>query len=105
MKGAAMNPESKAMRRAEIVDEISKWGVGLGVVTVALFPLSIPFLLLTAVALLPLLVPVLALGLIGGIVGLPVLLVRRLVRRRSPQARHGGRREEAPTAEQLTPVS
>jgi membrane protein implicated in regulation of membrane protease activity len=105
MKGAAMNPESKAMRRAEIIDEVSKWGVGLGVVTVALFPLSIPFLLLTAVALLPLLVPVLALGLIGGIVALPVLLVRRLVRRRrSPQAR-GGRRVEAPTAEQLTPVS
>jgi uncharacterized membrane protein YgdD (TMEM256/DUF423 family) len=97
-----MNPESKAYRTAAVVDEVSKWSVGLGIVGVALFPLSIPFLILTAVALLPLLAPVLALGLIAGIVALPVILTRRLGRRRS---RHRGRREEAPTAEQLTPVS
>jgi membrane protein implicated in regulation of membrane protease activity len=94
-----MNPDSKAMRRAEVVDEVSKWGVGLGVVTVALFPLSIPFLLLTAVAVLPLLVPVLALALIAGIVAVPVVLVRRFVRRRRPaQERYDGSRESAPAA-------
>jgi membrane protein implicated in regulation of membrane protease activity len=96
-----MNPESKAYRTAAVVDEVSKWSVGLGIVGVALFPLSIPFLVLTAVALLPLLVPVLALAVVAGIVALPVILTRRLVRR----SRHRGRREEAPTAEQLTPVS
>jgi Flp pilus assembly protein TadB len=78
-----MDSESKASKRAEVVDEASKWSVGLGVVGVALFPLAIPFLLLTAVALLPLLVPVLALGLIAGVVALPVMLVRRLARRRN----------------------
>jgi membrane protein implicated in regulation of membrane protease activity len=94
-----MNPESKAIRRAEVVDEVSRWGVGLGIITVALFPLSIPFLLLTAVALLPLLVPVLALGLIAGIVALPVLLVRRRVRRRRlPRERYGSDQEIAPLA-------
>lgn len=94
-----MNPESKEMRRAEVVDEVSRWGVGLGIITVALFPLSIPFLLLTAVAVLPLLVPVLALGLIAGIVAVPVMLVRRLVRRRRPpQERYDGSRETAPAA-------
>jgi hypothetical protein len=99
-----MNAESQAPNRAEVVDEVSKWAVGLGIVTVALFPLSIPILLLTAVALLPLLVPVLALGLIAGIVALPVILARRLVRRRrSPQGRPGGRRVEAPTPSSSLP--
>jgi membrane protein implicated in regulation of membrane protease activity len=94
-----MNAESQAMKRAEVVDEVSKWGVGAGIVTVALFPLSIPILVLTAVALLPLLVPVLALGLIAGIVAAPVMLVRRLVRRRRPpQERYDGSRETAPAA-------
>jgi hypothetical protein len=36
--------------RTEVVDEITKWTVGLGVITIALFPLAIPFLVLTAVA-------------------------------------------------------
>jgi membrane protein implicated in regulation of membrane protease activity len=94
-----MNPESKAYRTAAVVDEVSKWTVGLGIVGVALFPLSIPFLVLTAVALLPLLAPVIALGLIAGIVALPVLLVRRLVRRRRPpRERYESGQEIAPAA-------
>jgi hypothetical protein len=98
-----MNPDSKAMRRAEVVDEVSKWGVGLGVVTVALFPLSIPFLLLTAVAVLPLLVPLLALGLVAAIVAVPILLVRRLAARsrggRPDRSRSSSRRpRSAPSA-------
>ena len=53
-----MNAESTARRRAEATDEISKWTVGAGIITVALFPLAIPIVVLTAVPLLPLLVPV-----------------------------------------------
>jgi hypothetical protein len=79
-KGALMNTEDRAFARAEVADEVSKWTVGLGTIVVALFPLSIPILLLTAVALLPLVLPVIAVGLVVAIVALPVLLVRRLVR-------------------------
>jgi hypothetical protein len=69
--------------RSEVVDEISTWGVGLGVVTMALFPLAIPFLLLTAVAVIPLVLPVVAIALVAAVVAVPVLLLRGLGRRLS----------------------
>jgi hypothetical protein len=75
-----MNAESTAPSRAEIVDELSKWTVGLGIITLALFPLAVPILVLTAVATLPLLLPALALGLLLGGVALTYLLVRGLGR-------------------------
>ena len=67
----------RAIRGAEAIDEISKWGVGTGIVLFALFPLSIPILILTAVALLPLAVPLLVLA----VLAVPVLLARALWRR------------------------
>ena len=73
-----MNAESTARRRAEVTDEISKWTVGAGIITVALFPLAIPIVVLTAVALLALLVPLAAIGLLAGVIAAPVMLVRRL---------------------------
>lgn len=76
-----MNAESTARSRAEVGDEISKWTVGGGIIILALFPLALPILLLTAFAVLPLLLPALAAGLLIGIVALPMLLVRRLRRR------------------------
>ena len=76
-----MNTESRAQRRAEVIDEISMWTVGLGILTLSLFALSLPILLLTAVALLPLVLPLLAIGLVVAVVAVPILLVRRLVRR------------------------
>jgi hypothetical protein len=76
-----MNAESTARRRAEVTDEISKWTVGAGIITVALFPLAIPIVVLTAVALLPLLVPLAAIGLLAGVIAAPVMLVRRLLAR------------------------
>jgi hypothetical protein len=72
-----MNAEAAARERAEVVDEVSKWTVGAGVLVVALAPLSLPILILTMVALVPLLVPVLALGLLA----VPFLLVRAVIRR------------------------
>ena len=72
-----MNAESTATSRAEIVDELSKWTVGGGLIVLVLFPLAVPILVLTAVALVPLLAPILALGLLVGVVALPVLLARK----------------------------
>jgi hypothetical protein len=82
-----MNTDSKARQRAEVIDEVSKWGVGAGIVTVALAPLAIPILVLTAAFVLPLLLPVIPLALIAGLVYLPIKIVRgvraRLARRRA----------------------
>lgn len=76
-----MNAESTARSRVEVADEVSKWTVGLGIITFALFPLSLPILILTAVAVLPLLLPALAVGLLIGVVAVPILAVRSLRRR------------------------
>jgi hypothetical protein len=75
-----MNGESSAWSTAEVVDEVSKWGVGLGVLLFALAPFAVPIIVLTVVALLPLLVPLLALGLLAVVVLVPIVLGRALVR-------------------------
>lgn len=72
-----MNAES-ARKRAEVADEVSKWTVGAGIIAVALFPLAIPIVVLTAVALLPLLVPLATIGILAGVVALPMMVVRRV---------------------------
>ncbi|MFL5906069.1 MAG: hypothetical protein ACJ75Z_00550 [Solirubrobacterales bacterium] len=82
-----MNTEERAFARAEVADEVSKWTVGAGVILVALFPLSLPILILTAVALLPLLLLAVPLLLVAALVAAPVALVRRRRRRAGPTAR------------------
>jgi hypothetical protein len=62
--------------RAEIIDEVSRWGVGGGIITIALFPLALPIIALTVVAALPLLLIGLAGVLAAAVVIAPVLLVR-----------------------------
>jgi hypothetical protein len=79
-KGAVMNAESTARSRAEVADEVSKWTVGGGIITLALFPLALPILILTAIAVLPILVPLVAVGIVAGVVALPVILIRKLGR-------------------------
>jgi hypothetical protein len=64
----------------EVLDEAATWLVGGGILTVALFPLSLPLLLLTAASLVPLLVVPLAGALIAAVVAAPILLARRLAR-------------------------
>jgi hypothetical protein len=76
-----MNAESTARSRAEIADEISKWTVGGGIITMALFPWALPILALTAIAALPLLLLALAAGLLVAAIALPILVVRSLGRR------------------------
>jgi hypothetical protein len=73
-----MNAETETPTRAEIVDEASKWGVGAGILLMALAPLALPILILTLVAVLPLALPLLALGLVAAVLALPVMLVRKL---------------------------
>jgi hypothetical protein len=85
-----MNAESTAPSKAEIVDELSKWTVGLGIVTLALFSLAVPILVLTAVATIPLLLPFLAVGLLVGGVALMVLVIRGLGRLAMWVLRRGG---------------
>jgi hypothetical protein len=87
-----MNIDEKARQRAEVVDEISKWTVGAGILVVALAPLAIPILVLTGVFLLPLLLPAIPLALIAALVYLPVKIVRGVRRRRA--LRRGGAAEE-----------
>jgi hypothetical protein len=88
-----MNSQTEPIKNREMVDELSKWGVGLGIVGVALFPLAIPILALTAVALAPLalvLVPV-------ALLALPFALVRRVLRGRR-------RRSFSPPADEAGPA-
>jgi hypothetical protein len=73
-----MNADPRSPSRAEVIDEVSKWGVGAGILVVALAPLAIPILVLTLAALLPLLVLAIPLALIAGLLYLPVRLVRGL---------------------------
>jgi hypothetical protein len=80
-----MNAEPTTPSRAEIADEAYKWTVGGGIITVALFPLALPIIALTAIAILPLLLIVLVPALLIAAVAVPILLVKRLVRLRAPQ--------------------
>jgi Flp pilus assembly protein TadB len=92
-----MNAELESHSRAEVVNEIATWTVGGGIIILALFPLALPMLALTAVAALPLLVPALALAVVVVVVALPVLLIRSLAKRRVPRKTAGRRLEHLPT--------
>jgi hypothetical protein len=84
--------------RAEAIDELSAWNVAGGVLSMALFPLAIPLLLLTAVFVIPLLLIPLAGALILAVLAAPVLLLWTLGRRamralRRPSTPVGSRRD------------
>jgi membrane protein implicated in regulation of membrane protease activity len=98
-----MNAEPTQSPSAQVVDELSTWGVGWGMIIMVLAPLSIPILALTAVALLPLLAPVLAIGLLAGIVYLPIALIRRL-RRRSRLGRRDAAEEQMLGGVEVAPL-
>jgi hypothetical protein len=97
-----MNAETTARSRAEIVDEVSKWTVGPGIIGVALFPLALPIVILTAVALLPLIVPVLAAGLLAGAVAVPIVLIRKIGRSVGRLRRPRGRTPAEPSPRPAT---
>jgi len=77
---------------ADLADEASAWAVGGGILTMALFPLALPIILLTAAAAIPLLLVALAVGLVVAVVAAPILLLRRLRRPvRASRRSHNGR--------------
>ena len=55
-----LNADLKESATDELVAALSVWTVGLGVVFVGAFPLAIPIVVLTAIALIPLALPLLA---------------------------------------------
>jgi hypothetical protein len=61
----------------ELAEEASAWAAGAGIVTMALFPLALPVILLTAIAAIPLLLVAVAVGLVVAVVAAPILLLRR----------------------------
>jgi hypothetical protein len=71
-----MASSSPTPSTADLVDGSLAVAAGSGIVTVALFPLAVPMLALTAVALIPLLLIPLA----GGLIAAPFLLLRWLFR-------------------------
>ncbi len=77
---------SNAKSSIDVVEGVSGVLVGAGIITFALFPLALPLIALTAVAVIPFLLPVLAVGLVVAIIALPLLVVRRLRRRRATRA-------------------
>ena len=89
-----MTSTNRARERADVVDAISTWTVGAGILVVAFAPLAIPILVLTGVALLPLLLPAIPLAVIAGLIYLPVRIARSVRRRRRPLRRGGAAKEE-----------
>jgi hypothetical protein len=73
----AIATSSTSHSTGDLLDGTFAFATGVGIVTMALFPLAIPAAALTAVAL----VPLLLISLAAGLVVAPFLLLRRLFRR------------------------
>jgi hypothetical protein len=65
----------------DLLQTVSEFLVGGGVLTMALFPLAIPVIALLIVAALPLLVLAAAVALIGAVLAAPIVLIRGVVRK------------------------
>jgi hypothetical protein len=70
-----------------MLSETTGWMIGLGIVTMALFPFAIPGIALTIVAVIPLLLIGVAAALVAAIVAVPILLLRSVGRRAIGAAR------------------
>jgi hypothetical protein len=83
-----MSTRATRVTAAELADEAPSWAVGGGIITMALFPLALPLILLTAAAAIPLLLLGLPVALLVAVVAGSIRLLR-CVRRtiRFPAAR------------------
>jgi hypothetical protein len=81
-----MSTEPTPHSYPELADELSAWLAGGGIVTMALFPLALPIIALTAVAAIPLLLVPLAAALVAGLIVVPLRLARRASRARRRRA-------------------
>jgi hypothetical protein len=94
---------------AEIVTELTGWFVGGGLITMVLFPLALPILVLTVIATIPLVLIALAGVLAAAAVAIPVLLVWGVGRRvfrgpRPPSTVEQGPPESLPRPAGLSPA-
>ncbi|HEX3242555.1 MAG TPA: hypothetical protein VHQ97_05700 [Solirubrobacterales bacterium] len=80
-RSKAMSNNANEHSSTEVVDTMSEFLVGGGILTMALFPLAIPIVALLIVAALPLLAVGAALAIVGAILAAPIVLVRALSRR------------------------
>lgn len=78
-----MRTPPAASSAADIAGELSAWMAAGGILTMMLFPLALPLILLLVVSALPLVLIPLAAGLAAAVVAVPVLLLRALWRRAS----------------------
>jgi hypothetical protein len=99
-----MNIEHGSPTNAEVIDEASKWGVGAGILVVALAPLAIPILVLTLAALVVMAIPAIPLALIAGLIYLPVRIVRGIRARRRPLRRGDAGEEQVLVGIELGPA-
>jgi hypothetical protein len=88
-----MERDSGGPSVGEVTSELGGWMTAGGILSMMLFPFSVPILLLTVAALVPLLAPLLVLAVLVP----PALIVRAAVRavRRSRASRSGRRRAPA----------
>lgn len=75
-----MSTRATQTTATELAEEASAWAVGAGIITMALFPLALPIIALTAAAAIPLLLLGLAVALVVAVVAGPIILLRRLRR-------------------------
>ena len=99
-----MNAEPRSPSTTEVIDEVSKWGVGAGILVVAVAPLAIPILVLTLATVVLLAVPAIPLVLIAGLIYLPVRVARGIRGRRRPLRRGGAAEEEVLVGVELGPA-
>ena len=64
----------------DVAGELSSWMAAGGILTMMLFPLALPVILLLVISALPLLVVPLAAALVAAVVAVSVLIVRTLMR-------------------------
>ena len=74
--------EIVAATPSDVTEEVTAWAVGGGILTVALFPLALPILLLTAAFVVPFVFAGIAIGLVSLVAAAPILLLRRARSRR-----------------------
>jgi len=73
-----MSTKSTTHSYPGVLEELSTWLVGGGILTLALFPLALPAIALTAIAALPFLLVAAVGGLIAGLVAASIRLARAM---------------------------
>jgi hypothetical protein len=82
-----MNAQHDTSSIGDVITGAAGWLVAVGILTMALFPLAIPGIVLTVAAVVPLALLAVVVGLLAAVAAAPVIAVRAVRRR----ARRGAR--------------